>query len=204
MGGDKNRKEQPTFDKWKKNKEVWQEIEDRGMVPFLERLHGPSPLLTEMFVNDWNKGVLMAYGAEFQVDETLVATVMGLAMNDKKIYRDRKTGEEDMVNFFDKDKERLRVNKMADGGYNRKELMTPWANMTEFIMRYITLDGRYANIFFYHFTILNHFRHGKVILIPFYLVSSLEIILEKHVENPNNPVLHEGLIVPIKLCTKAH
>lgn len=29
------------------------------------------------------------------------------------------------LNFFDKAKERSRVNKMADGGYNRKDLMAP-------------------------------------------------------------------------------
>lgn len=75
--------------------------------------------------------------------------------------------------------------------------------MAEFIMRYITLNGRYASIFSYHFTILNYFRHGKIISIPFYLASSLENSLEKHLENPNNPVLHEGLIVLIMEYTKS-
>lgn len=65
MGGDKNRQESPTFQKWKKNKEVWQEIIDGGIVPFMERLHGPSPLLMETFVNGWKKGVLRAYGVDY-------------------------------------------------------------------------------------------------------------------------------------------
>lgn len=46
-------------------------------------------------------------------------------------------------------------------------------------------------------TILNHFRYSKIISIPFYLASSLENTLVKHMENPNNLVLHEGLIVLI-------
>lgn len=80
-----------------------------------------------------------------------MAKVIGLVMNGKRFYRDRKIGEEDLAKKFDKDKERSRVNKMADGGYNRKDLTAPWVDMVKFIMRYITLDGIYASIFSYHF-----------------------------------------------------
>lgn len=65
MGGDNNRQELPTFEKWKKNNEVWHEIVDGGIFSFLERFHGPSPLLTKTFVNGWKKGVLRGYGAEY-------------------------------------------------------------------------------------------------------------------------------------------
>lgn len=93
---------------------------------------------------------------------------------------------------------------MADGGYNKKELISLQADMEEFIMRYITLDGRYASIFSHYFTILNHFRHGRLISIPFYLVSSLENSLVKHSENQDNLVIHEGLILLIMEYAQAH
>lgn len=51
---------------------------------------------------------------------------------------------------------------------------------------------------------MNHFRHDRKIFIPFYLLSSLKHSLEKHVENLDNPVLHEGLIHLIMNYAKAH
>lgn len=75
MGGEKNRFKPTTYDKQQKNKEVWEEISNGGMVPFLERLHGHSVIVTERFVKGWNKGVLTAFSAEFHVDENLVTTV---------------------------------------------------------------------------------------------------------------------------------
>lgn len=149
------------------------------------------PLLTD------EKRKYQAYGAKYQINETLMATVTSLATTGRRFYKDRKMGEKDLSSFFDKDKERSRVTKMADGSYNRKDLMAPWVDMAEFIMRYITLDGRYASLFSYHFTILNHFRHGKLIFVPYYLASSPENSLEKHLEKPSNPILHEGLIILI-------
>ncbi|XP_059070741.1 uncharacterized protein LOC131860360 [Cryptomeria japonica] len=73
---------------------------------------------------------------KFQINETLMAIVIGLGMTGRKFYRDRKIEEEDLTSFFEKDKERSRVTKRDDGGYNRKDLMAPWADMVEFIMRY--------------------------------------------------------------------
>lgn len=72
------------------------------MVPFMESLHHHSTIITESFVKGWNKGVLTAFGVEFQVNETLVANVTGLDMKGMKCYRDRKLGEEDIAAFYDK------------------------------------------------------------------------------------------------------
>lgn len=105
MGGEKNRFEPTTYDKWQKNKEVWEEFFDGGMVPFLERLHGHSSIVMERFVKGLNKGVLTAFGAEFQVDETLVVIVIGLNMKCRKLYRDGKSGEDVIASFYDKEKE---------------------------------------------------------------------------------------------------
>lgn len=94
MGGDKNRQEPSTCEKRKKNKFFWQEVVDGALIPFLDRLHGPFPLIMEAFVNGWKKGSLRAYGADYQINETLVATVTSLATIGRMFYKDRKIGEE--------------------------------------------------------------------------------------------------------------
>lgn len=86
------------------------------------------------------------------------------------------------------------MQKIKDDVYNRKDLQSLWAEIAEVIMRYITHDGHYANIFSYHFMILNHFRYNKIISLPFYLLSFLENSLANHTKNSDNLVVHEGLI----------
>lgn len=102
--------------------------------------------------------------------------------------------------FFDKQRKRDKVKKMADGGYNRKDLMSLWANKAKIIMRYITLDSHFESIFSYHLTILNHFRHDKNISFSFYLLSTLGHGLSNHSKSSDKPMLHEGLILLIMKC----
>ena len=70
--------------------------------------------------------------------------------------------------------------------------------MLQAIIYYVTLDTRFSRVFSHHFVLLNHFRHGIKVSIPFYLLSSLKDsikgIREKTIANPP---LHEGLMLLI-------
>lgn len=63
MGGDKTRMEPTSFENWKRNSAVWNEILDRGLMPYIERLKGYSLNSTKEFVNGWDNGILKVYGA---------------------------------------------------------------------------------------------------------------------------------------------
>lgn len=165
MGGDKNRMERSLCALWEESKELWTNVVNDNLEPYVRKIHGQDHKITDRFVKSWSKGVLSVYGAEFKIDEPFIAEVIGLSMEGKKFYRERKKSA--LSIFYDKQSERSIVRKNMDEGYNRKDLLTLWADIAEFIMRYITLDGRYASIVSYHLTILNHFRLD-VILFSFF------------------------------------
>lgn len=54
MGGDKDKMEATSFENWKWNTKVWNEISDGGLVPYMERLKGNSLSSTEDFVSGWD------------------------------------------------------------------------------------------------------------------------------------------------------
>lgn len=157
----------------------------------------------DFFFRNWNNGVLIVYGAEFRIHEPFIIEISRLSMEGKKFYWERKNSDEALSIFYDKKSDWSRVKKNEDGGYNRKDLLKIWVDIAKFIVRYITLEGHYASIFSYHFTILNHLRHDKIFSIPFYLLSSLENSIHKNFENEENPVLHEGLILLVVEFSRA-
>ena len=66
------------------------------------------------------------------------------------------------------------------------------------LMRYLTLEGRFDVCYYYHFSLLIHFRNRDFISIPFYLLHSLEDMVadvrEKRNKGKNFTIIHQGLI----------
>ena len=60
------------------------------------------------------------------------------------------------------------------GGFRREKLPEPWNDMCLVLMQYLTLEGRFDVLYYYHFPLLNHFRNRDFISIPFFLLHSLE------------------------------
>lgn len=76
--------------------------------------------------------------------------------------------------------------KLFQNGFARLELPPPFYLVSLFVMRYFTLEGHYMFVDAYHFPILNHIRHGERINTSFYLLSSMQLNIEKGA----NPSLH--------------
>ena len=45
------------------------------------------------------------------------------------------------------------------GVFSREDLPKPWDVIFYTIMRYITLEDQFKALYYYHFTILDHFRN---------------------------------------------
>ena len=66
------------------------------------------------------------------------------------------------------------------------------------LMKYLTLEGRFGVCYYYHFPLLNHFRNKDFFSIPFFLLHSLEDMIndvrEKKCKGLNFTIIHQGLI----------
>lgn len=76
--------------------------------------------------------------------------------------------------------------------------------MAKVIICYVTLEGHFDAILGCHFSLLNHFRHGLHVSFPFFLFSSLEVLVYAHLKNYRALVLHEGLILLIMEHVRVH
>lgn len=77
-----------------------------------------------------------------------------------------------VMKIFFKKNERDKLLKVSYGGHDKKSIKPIWVDMVVSLMRYFTLDGIFSAIFGYHFILLNHFRHKKLVYFPYYLLLS--------------------------------
>lgn len=59
MGGNKKRFEPASCSDWKKNKDVWEILQDGGLNVFMERLCGKDPTVTKHFIKNWKCGKIL-------------------------------------------------------------------------------------------------------------------------------------------------
>jgi hypothetical protein len=79
-------------------------------------------------------------------------------------------------------------------------LETKWKALLKAIFAYITCEGRYNRVMFYHFKLLNHFTGRSPINLPFYLHKALTKMARQVKVNPtkvDSRVSHQGLITLI-------
>lgn len=75
----------------------------------------------------------MIKGLEVEVNDELVATVIGMPTVGHKFFKDKKSNEEVMAQFF-KDNEWKKLVKLESWGYERKSLKKIWVSVVEVLI----------------------------------------------------------------------
>lgn len=86
MGGDRNRVETKSCDSVKLKKEVWNILEKGGLTPYMEKLHGNNPQVTDLVAQGWNERTLNLGGRKVVVDEDFITQITGLATHGMKVH----------------------------------------------------------------------------------------------------------------------
>ncbi len=109
-----------------------------------------------------------------------------------KFYRDKKMLANVVNDFVKNDKERDKLIKI-DTYYDIESTKKLWRYVLKILIEYITLDPRFDKIRTHHFVLLNHFRHGVTISLPFYLYTSMFKSIKSFKKKPvTNPASMKG------------
>ena len=83
-------------------------------------------------------------------------------------------------------------------------LKSKWRNLLLVIQKFITCEGRFGNMFFYHVRLLMHFIDGNEINLPYFLLCSLRKMatnIQRRIQFIDNALYHHGLV---KIMIEAH
>jgi hypothetical protein len=70
-------------------------------------------------------------------------------------------------------------------------------SILKMVQKYITYEGRFSTIYFYHIRFFMHLNGDKEMHFPFYLLKSLKKMAKKihsHPQNAHQSLFHQGLI----------
>ena len=90
----------------------------------------------------------------------------------------------------------LPANAKLKIGVSVKFLKPEWRAFYEILVRYISCDGRFSHLHYYHLRILLALK-GFKLNIPFYLLKSLKKMahsIQTTIGNPDRSLFHHGLI----------
>lgn len=153
----------------------------------MEKLHRSKKSVSHGFAKGWSNNKVSLFGQTWKLDEDLVAEVTRLQEEGTKFYRDRKFSVEATKNFPKNDEERAQFAQKENVFYQLPYQVNFFRQkMLRVLMEYLTVDRRFSKVYNYHFVILNYFRHGSKILLPFYLASSLNDSLVDHAKKPKS------------------
>lgn len=79
---------------------------------------------------------------------------------------------------------------------DKTSLPHPWEDAVYFIHKYITCECWFIMVFNYHFYLLAHLCHGKLINNPYFLLESLKYVANviRQLKHPNICVINQGLM----------
>ncbi|XP_059066974.1 uncharacterized protein LOC131858067 [Cryptomeria japonica] len=160
MGGHKKRFEPTSYSDWRKNREVWDILQEGGLSVFMERLSGKDPAVTKHFIKNWKNGKILVGSHMMIVDEEIIAEAT-MITEGMKFYRDRSIFDKAADKFHVTDDERKKMVKVDSSYHSPKQICRPWRFVLFATITYITLDGRFTRAYGHHFVLLNYFRHGE-------------------------------------------
>lgn len=125
MGGNKKRFEPTSCLDWKKNKEVWEILQEWGLSVFMERLCGKDPIVTKHFIKNWKNGKVLVGTQMMMVDEDIIVEAMGMVKDGIKFYRDRSVSGKVTYRFPIADGEKKKMVKVDNSYHSPKRIYRP-------------------------------------------------------------------------------
>lgn len=130
------------------------------------------------------------------VDEEVIAKATGMITEGIKFNRDHNISDKVADKFPVMDDERRKMVKIYNSYHAPKRICRPWRFVLFSSITYITLDGRFTRAYGHHFFLLNHFRHGEKVRLPYYLACSMDHTIKEVQKDPKGDhALHQGLMV---------
>jgi len=168
-GGNFLRKELSDITYLESHPEICQMFRDVGCYRFCEKLQGFHQGVVEAFALTFD-GAKAKFGTiEVQVDEVIVTAVTEMPRTGERWFKSTTIKYIEFRSYLKPKHKSITLKKDIP----RSNLEEKWQHLLKAIQVYITCEGRYSRVMFYHFKIMNHFTGRFPLNLPFYLHKSL-------------------------------
>ena len=168
---------------------------------FIEKFDGFHKEVTKYFARAFDRVEVKVGDIKFAVIESLVAEATVLPNMGERWFKNRGIIGEEWKAFLKKPGMDTSIFKK---GIPSTTLKGKWREMLFIIQKFITCEGRFGCMFFYHARVLMNFLEDKEINLPYFLLNSLRKMagmVQKRIYFIDNTMYHHALI---KLLIEFH
>jgi hypothetical protein len=149
--------------------EIFQMFKDGGYYRFCEKLQRFHQGVAEALALTFDGAKAKVGTIEVQVDEAIVAAATEMPRTGERWFKSTTTKDIEFRSYLKLEHKCITLKKDIPRSY----LEEKWQHLLKAIQVYITCEGRYSRVMFYHFKLLNHFTGRCPLNLPFYLHKSL-------------------------------
>jgi hypothetical protein len=167
-----------------------------GVFSYCEKLADFHQQLSEAFALSYDGRTTTIGKEEFVVDEAAITEVTGLPRTGECWFKTTVPANIEFRSYLQPQHKDLIWKKDIPMSF----LEPKWQALLKAIFAYITCEGRYNRVMFYHFKLLNHFTGRSPINLPFYLHKALTKMARQVKAKPTkvaSRLSHQGLITLI-------
>ena len=168
-------------------------FKDAGCYRFCEKLQGFHQGVAEAFALTFDGAKARVGTIEVQVDEAIIAAATYMPRTGERWFNSTTTKDIEFRSYLKPEHKCITLKKDIPRYY----LEEKWQHLLKAIQVYITCEGRYGRVMFYHFKLMNHFTGRCPLNLPFYLHRSLTKMTHQVQAKPSKVqgrIFHHSLI----------
>jgi hypothetical protein len=173
--------------------EVAEYFKQVGIFSYCEKLTTFHQQISEAFALSYDGRVAKIGREEFIIDEASIAQCTGLSRTGSCWFKTSSSSNVEFRSYLLPIHKTLTWKKNIPMSY----LELKWQTLLKAILVYITCEGRYNRVLYYHFKLLNHFTGREPLNIPYFFHKTLIKMVKQVKAQPtkvSSRISHPGLI----------
>ena len=164
-----------------------------GVYAYCEKLTSFHQQIAESFSQGYNGKTIKIGKEEFFIDEAAIADYTGLPRTGECWFKTTQSSNIEFRSYLLPAHKEIIWKKDIPMSF----LEPQWPSLLKAIFVYITCEGRYNRVMYYHFKLLNHFTGREIINLSYYLHKTLIKMAKQVQAKPTklaSRLSHQGLI----------
>jgi hypothetical protein len=187
------RSEADGFWYFEEHPEVAEYFKQVGVFSYCERLTTFHQQVAEDFALSFDGRIAKVGREEFMIDEASISEYIGLSRTGTCWFKTSLHSNVEFRSYLLPVHKSLTWKKDIPLSY----LEPKWQTLLKAILVYITCEGRYNRVLYYHFKLLNHFTGREPLNMPYFFYKTLvkmEKQVQAHPTKVSSRISHQGLI----------
>jgi len=169
-------------------------LQKKKCLQFIEKINGFHRDVKKTFARSFDGNEAEIGDIKITITESMITEATKLPRNGEKWFKNRGINGEDRKVFL---KNPNMDTTIFRKGISSTALKSKWRNVLLILQNFVTCEGQFLYMYFYHIRMMMHFLEDHQMNLPYFLLYSLKKMVtnvQKRIQFRENTMHHHGLI----------